>query len=585
MPDHVTRHIVKAQNITKTQKECDAGCPERVTFRCHQCSLDLCSRCAHSHPRSQRFKDHTVVNATHVGPADVVIPVECPVHPGSATETYCLPCKTLVCAKCFRSRTSPHQAHTRESIEGGSARVHAELASLLIPRGEDDPLEPLLGAAIDKVKETRAALAAHLTKQLDKINAHEEATIIRVQADAAAKRDEITAAVDWAETALRAQEAALRQHGTLLRQMNDYTHALIAMVKGSELVEVGLAMKRYLEEARNLDAENVRPVVGQQRFPRFDERGDTTSTLTLGRTVEHPITLWTMKRKQTPEAVYVIGGWDGVRGASTIHRFDLLKQAWEVHLASMGTPRFAHAVTRIGSCLYILGGWTSTATATMLRIDVTKPDAQWMTCAPMLSYRVDLAAAVIHGVLYALAGRTSTVERYDPATDAWTACSPMRNIRSEHAAVALNDHIYVFGGVVSRDEKNTSVSDVDKYDPITDTWRTCAPMGTARRAGAAAVVNGSIIVAGGFAHHKPLASVERYNIASNTWTSCMSMPTARGHVAGCGVGTSLYVLGGSSTLGRTNALSVVERYDADTDRWEPCPQMPEELCGEAALAW
>ncbi len=164
IPDHVTRHIVKVQNLTKANKECDQGCPEQVTFRCYQCSLDLCSRCAHAHPRKQRFKDHTVVNVRDVGPADVAIPVECSVHQGLPVTAYCTTCEVLICARCFLSKTSPHTTHVRESLEVASARVQAELTPLLVPRGVEDPLVPLLGAAIDKVKETRASLPAHLAK-------------------------------------------------------------------------------------------------------------------------------------------------------------------------------------------------------------------------------------------------------------------------------------------------------------------------------------------------------------------------------------------------------------------------------------
>ena len=308
IPDHVTRHIVKVQHLTNTTKECDNGCPEWVTFRCYQCPLDLCSRCAHVHPRSQRFKDHNVVEVRQVGPGDVVIPVDCNVHQGLLMTAYCTMCNVLICSECFLSKTSPHATHVRESLDVANARDHAELTPLFVPPGGEDPLEPLLGAAIDKVKATRAALPAHLAMQLDSINAQEEATIMRVKEEATAKRDKITAAVERTDAALKVQEAALRQHGSLLRQLNDYTHALLAMVKGSELVEVVHAIKERIEEARNVEVHDVRPVVVPETFPHFVQQRSTIPTLTLGMIMEHPITKWTMRRKGTPKAVYMIGG-------------------------------------------------------------------------------------------------------------------------------------------------------------------------------------------------------------------------------------------------------------------------------------
>ena len=239
------------------------------------------------------------------------------------------------------------------------------------------------------------------------------------------------------------------------------------------------------------------------------------------------------------------------------------------------------------------GGFTDGRfTATMERLDITKPDAQWTTCAPMSVARVFLGAASVKGFLYALGGRNATgaeiktVERYDPATDAWIVCTPMRTAVEDYAAVALNDHIYVLGGVVTRGRRIMRVADVNRYDPVTDTWTTCAPMRNERQAIAAAVINGSIIVAGGFIDgSEPLATVERYDAATNTWSACAPMPTARGNVAGCAVGTSFYVLGGTETIGNTVMLATVERYDADADRWEACPPMPTGRCFFGSTAW
>ncbi len=406
-----------------------------------------------------------MVNVRDVGPADMAIPVECKVHHGRLMTAFCTTCEVLLCSTCL---TKPkHRQHTMTTLEAAGARVHAELAPMLGPRGVEDPLEPLLGT-IDKVKETRVALAVHLAKQLDTINAQEEATIMRVKEDAIAKRDEITAAVGRAEAALKAQEAGLRQHEMLLRQLNDYTHALLAMVKGSELAQVGPAIKERIEEARNVRVQDVRPVVVPERFPHYVQQSGHATSLPLERIVEHPIPPWTMGRKGTPKAVYAIGRW---AANSVVLRFDLRRQAWAVHPAKLPTHREGHAVTHIGSCVYAMGGWTGQAIAAMERLDLTKPDAEWTMCAPMSIARCFLAAASINGILYALGGRSGKVvkkskvdrvERYDPATNAWTACAPMRTAVEGHAAVAFNDHIYVLGGVTWRAGSNKLIADMNR---------------------------------------------------------------------------------------------------------------------------
>src|SRR5215831_8543765 len=108
----------------------------------------------------------------------------------------------------------------------------------------------------------------------------------------------------------------------------------------------------------------------------------------------------------------------------------------------------------------------------------------------MPTARAGSAAAVVDDAIFVLGGRLSgngpcsgggpfldTVERYDIATDTWTAVAPLPSPRSDLAAVNHGGKIFVFGGC-----NNTGfLSDVDMYDPETNTWTTgLAPMPTAR---------------------------------------------------------------------------------------------------------
>ena len=63
----------------------------------------------------------------------------------------------------------------------------------------------------------------------------------------------------------------------------------------------------------------------------------------------------------------------------------------------------------------------------------------WEEVAPMATARQEHAVAVLDGKLYAVGGyhnddgRLSSVERYDPVTNAWEAAAPLTNARCFHA--------------------------------------------------------------------------------------------------------------------------------------------------------
>ena len=100
----------------------------------------------------------------------------------------------------------------------------------------------------------------------------------------------------------------------------------------------------------------------------------------------------------------------------------------------------------------------------------------------MAEERDDLAVAVLDGKLYAVGGFNdgdgwlSSVEQYDPATNAWEAVAPMATARSRHAVAVLDGKLYAVGGY----NEDGDLSSVERYDPAMEVWEAVAPMGTAR---------------------------------------------------------------------------------------------------------
>ncbi len=92
----------------------------------------------------------------------------------------------------------------------------------------------------------------------------------------------------------------------------------------------------------------------------------------------------------------------------------------------------------------------------------------------------------------------STVELYDPPTDAWSATAPLANGRSFHTATLLpNGEVLVVGGFGGAPGMNLASAEL--YNPGTDTWSSAGQLHTARRAHTATLLpNGTVLVAGGY---------------------------------------------------------------------------------------
>ncbi|MCA9567067.1 MAG: hypothetical protein KC656_04455, partial [Myxococcales bacterium] len=104
-----------------------------------------------------------------------------------------------------------------------------------------------------------------------------------------------------------------------------------------------------------------------------------------------------------------------------------------------------------------------TVVATVSRLD----GAGWTEVAPMAVPR-ERAAVVVHdGSVLVLGGQDTTgplsaVERYDPVTDTWQSLAPLPTARSGHGAVWDGSAVRVFGGGAGE----------DVLDPASGSWAT-----------------------------------------------------------------------------------------------------------------
>lgn len=147
------------------------------------------------------------------------------------------------------------------------------------------------------------------------------------------------------------------------------------------------------------------------------------------------------------------------------------------------------------------------------------------------------ASATLHdGSILVLGGRPdntnvhTSVEIYDVHTDSWNDAAAMNTPRwanSPKAATLIDGRVLVAGGFIVR--PGTAGTDiVEIYDPLEDQWSVAAPMNTARGYHVTTVLaDGRVLVAGGQVDSTKHNSAEIYDPLTDTWELVASMNQIR----------------------------------------------------------
>jgi uncharacterized repeat protein (TIGR03803 family) len=187
-------------------------------------------------------------------------------------------------------------------------------------------------------------------------------------------------------------------------------------------------------------------------------------------------------------------------------------------------------------------------------------------------------AGAVDGYVTVTTGSTTlTSTKTFTVHDSWSIGKTMPTARFGAFAGAIGTNIYVVGGATNSGYQVTNVNEI--YNTQTNTWKTGAPLPTARELGASAVVKGILYVVGGSTGgSNPQNVVEAYNPVSNTWTTKAPMPTARNSMPAAVYNNIIYVIGGYDPNTQV-WYDVVESYNPSTDTWTEEAPLP------VATAW
>ena len=107
--------------------------------------------------------------------------------------------------------------------------------------------------------------------------------------------------------------------------------------------------------------------------------------------------------------------------------------------------------------------------------------ADWNPLASLSEARHGAAAAALGGRVYVLGGRGSgdlaSVAVWDQGAGSWSSAAAMSQARHQPGAAALGGYVYVLGGL---DEFQFATANVERLDPVSNTWSMVSGMPVSR---------------------------------------------------------------------------------------------------------
>jgi large repetitive protein len=249
--------------------------------------------------------------------------------------------------------------------------------------------------------------------------------------------------------------------------------------------------------------------------------------------------------------LYAIGGIRGNAIQTANEAYAPSTGKWTVR-APLPQPLLStDGATVINGLIYVPAGIKGFGVASNTLYAYNPSTNTWATKAAMPAAGGCGASGAIGGKLYAFSGCDAggsvgnRFDRYDPSTNTWATLAAPASLHFYPAGGSINGKFYLVGGATRATIPFVLTQALESYDPATGSWKTLAPMPTARYGAATAVINGLLYVSGGYdAAGSTFYTMEVYTPATNTWRTLSSMPTARGLTAGAAVNGVAYVAGG-----------------------------------------
>lgn len=205
----------------------------------------------------------------------------------------------------------------------------------------------------------------------------------------------------------------------------------------------------------------------------------------------------------------------------------------------------------------------------LLRADgtvVTLADILASSGAPEIALEVDTSFAASGSA----GANTEAEPHYGPTEEPWTDLTPYPAPLMDGRAVNLDGVWYNVAGGSGSEAYDT----VYRYNTEDLAWESVASLPTARNAVSAGVIDGQIVVNGGWFSNAPDASTYIYDPSADAWTEGADAPVAVSAAGVAEYGGLLYSVGGCTTADCTPMSNAVQAYDPASDSWEQLADYP-----------
>ncbi|HEX2148766.1 MAG TPA: kelch repeat-containing protein [Actinomycetota bacterium] len=218
----------------------------------------------------------------------------------------------------------------------------------------------------------------------------------------------------------------------------------------------------------------------------------------------------------------------------------------------------------------------------------------WTTRAPMPTPRTHLAAGVAtlsgQQLLYAIggfdpsAGSVSAVEAYNYVTNSWSTRAPLPVALTHTNGVGnIDGRLYLSGGLLDAPTGGGLQRSLYVYNPYRNTWAKKANMPKRTGSGVTGVIGGKLYVLVGTCADCAVSTPRRlfrYDPATDSWTGALPV-SPNAHVSGAGgvINGKFYVAGGRGRDGRDS--NKLDMYDPATNSWTTLAPMPTARSGVA----
>lgn len=176
--------------------------------------------------------------------------------------------------------------------------------------------------------------------------------------------------------------------------------------------------------------------------------------------------------------LYAVGGYVGQNIDGSIERYDPVLNKWMMLPHKLPESVLGMGIVSYDGLIYIVGGCNGQRHSSLISFNPVT--GEWETLAPMLVPRSHMGVAVLDSHLYVVGGTSKyslySVEKYSFCKNKWYKVPQMAVKRCGPAVVAVDGLLYVIGGNQPQDSGWISVSSVEQFDPVTETWKESPPL-------------------------------------------------------------------------------------------------------------